>query len=232
MKKESLTTKDWLNIWEENEIPFHQEEVNPLLKKYWSKIALDKSNVFVPLCGKTLDLLWLSSRRHEKVLGVELSPVACGDFFREHKLNYTLKYQDKFEVYNGKNINILCGDFFDLEANFFKNIQYIYDRAALVALPKDLRFIYVQRLGEFLPLYSRILLIVIEYQQKAELGPPYSVSSNEIRSLFVKKHWNIEEICSGNRKSPAHLSKLNILSVVQKVYSLTKISNFNSSKDD
>lgn len=44
------------------------------------------SRVFVPLCGKSLDMIWLAQQGHE-VIGVELSPVAVEDFFRENGLN-------------------------------------------------------------------------------------------------------------------------------------------------
>ena len=76
----------WLERWEQEETGFHQSDTNPYLCQYWKELYLDQDDtVFVPLCGKSQDMLWLSAQNH-KVLGVELSAIAVEGFFKENKL--------------------------------------------------------------------------------------------------------------------------------------------------
>ncbi len=49
----------WLQKWEKNEIGFHESEANPLLVEHFKELSLAKgSRIFLPLCGKTLDIAW------------------------------------------------------------------------------------------------------------------------------------------------------------------------------
>src|SRR3546814_8142059 len=76
----------WQQRWRDNRIGFHRDGVLPLLEKHWPSLGLATgSRVFVPLCGKSLDMAWLAARGH-RVLGVELSPLAVGQFFDENGL--------------------------------------------------------------------------------------------------------------------------------------------------
>ena len=47
----------------------------------------DGLSVFVPLCGKTLDMVWLCQQGHT-VVGCELSEIAALDFFKENSIPY------------------------------------------------------------------------------------------------------------------------------------------------
>ena len=77
----------WHDKWTRDEIGFHKREINPLLTRFWGQMgAVSGSTVFVPLCGKSLDLAWLAGQGFG-VLGSELSPLACQAFFQEHGLN-------------------------------------------------------------------------------------------------------------------------------------------------
>lgn len=76
----------WQARWAENQIGFHQRETNPYLERYWSRLGLPAGcQVLVPLCGKSLDLLWLAGQGY-RVLGVELAERAVLDFFAEQGL--------------------------------------------------------------------------------------------------------------------------------------------------
>ena len=47
----------WQQRWEINQIGFHGDEVNPLLVSHIGALGLDKgARLFLPLCGKTLDI--------------------------------------------------------------------------------------------------------------------------------------------------------------------------------
>ena len=179
----------WLERWEREEIGFHQNEVNPYLRQYWQDLHLARDSVvFVPLCGKSSDMLWLREQGHQ-VLGVELSAIAVQAFFKES--GYTPQQVTQHQVTGGKfdcceanGIRILCGDFFDLSRDELAKVSVVYDRASLIALPPEMRVRYVRHLVSILPPATQILLITVDYPQPEMQGPPFSVASGEVEALY------------------------------------------------
>ena len=173
----------WHERWKLNEIGFHQPQVHSLLTQHWQGLGITKSQVFVPLCGKSLDMLWLRQQGHS-VLGVELSPVAVRDFFTGQSLAFTTRPLQGFQLYESTGIQLLCGDFFDLKPEHLAQVQAVYDRAALIALPQALQARYAQRLLELLPHRPPMLLITFEYDSTEMDGPPFSTSEQTVKDLF------------------------------------------------
>jgi thiopurine S-methyltransferase len=174
----------WLDRWDRNQIGFHQSEVNPDLRRYWPGLGLSADEpVFVPLCGKSRDLAWLRARGHT-VRAVELSRRAVAAFFAESGLEPRWSRTGPFEVAEADGVRILCGDFFDLTAADLAGTRGVYDRAALIALPPDVRERYAARMAEIVPPGARMLLLTIEYPQERMEGPPFSVPRAEVERLY------------------------------------------------
>lgn len=172
----------WHSKWAANNIGFHLEDVNPLLIKFWNKVNPSKEDdVFVPLCGKSEDLIWLA-QRHNRVQGVELSQIAVRAFFAEHLYTPTVTaINSQFELYQFDELNIYVGDYFTAP---IKPVDLIYDRAAFIAIPQELRAPYVDKLKQTLKPGGRILLVTLDYVQSEMTGPPFSVSSDDILDYF------------------------------------------------
>lgn len=176
----------WLERWELNQIGFHNSEVNQHLQQNLDLLQLPpNSKVFVPFCGKSLDLLWLRQRNHH-VIGVELSAIAVQAFFAENGLSYTVEKKGEFDVFETDGIQIYCGDFFKFPSDILCDVKAVYDRASLVALPSEMRIEYAEKMSQLLPVNSQILLISFNYAQHEMQGPPFSVSDSEIIELFDK----------------------------------------------
>jgi thiopurine S-methyltransferase len=174
----------WLERWEREEIGFHQNVINPYLCEYWQELHLAcDSMVFVPLCGKSRDMLWLRKQGHQ-VMGVELSNIAVQAFFKENGYTPHHVARGKFEHCEADGIRILCGDFFDLSKDDLAKVSAVYDRASLIALPPEMRERYVRHLAGILPPATQILLITVDYPQPEMPGPPFSVSSGEVEALY------------------------------------------------
>lgn len=174
----------WLERWEREETGFHDNEVNAYLTQYWHELHLARGHaVFVPLCGKSVDMQWLREQGHP-VLGVELSNLAVQAFFKEN--GYTPNYvnRGKFSRYEANDIRILCGDFFDLSRDELPTVSAVYDRAAMVALPPEVRELYVKQLVSMLPPATQILLITFDYPQTEMQGPPFALSPAEVEALY------------------------------------------------
>ncbi len=181
MKKEF-----WLERWERSEIGFHQEEINPYLRRFWNELKVAPgSEVFVPLCGKSLDMAWLR-QQGSYVLGVELSPIAVVDFFHEQGMSFERKSGDGFDNYLAEGYCVACGDFFDLSKTDMVQVSAVYDRASMVALPPEMRERYARHMAHILPKGTRILLVAFDYPQSEMPGPPFAVSVQEVETLYCK----------------------------------------------
>ncbi|MFL1419998.1 thiopurine S-methyltransferase [Pseudomonas fildesensis] len=186
-----MEPKFWQERWARNQIGFHLPEVNPYLQRHWSTLALaDGAKVLVPLCGKSLDLIWLASQGH-RVLGVELSEQAVEAFFSEQGLAPRISRRGEFKVYQAGEIEVWCGDFFTLDADALGDCAALYDRAALIALPPLMRAQYTEHLNTFLAKGCQGLLITLDYDQTQKAGPPFAVTDDEVKML-LGMHWALE----------------------------------------
>ncbi|WP_299197767.1 thiopurine S-methyltransferase [uncultured Amphritea sp.] len=181
----------WHERWRSGRIGFHQQQVNPLLQRHWSQLqGSGEGRVLVPLCGKSLDMLWLREQGHE-VAGVELNPLACEAFWSEQSVAVEAQQVGEFVVRHKDGLRLFCGDFFALPAEEFESIAWVYDRAALIAFPEPMRKRYAGTLIEKLPAGVGMLLITLEFDDVE--GPPFSVTEDEVRSLYSER-FEIEEL--------------------------------------
>jgi len=175
---------DWHSRWESNKIGWHADQVNQNLIEYFSKLNLvDGDTIFVPLCGKSVDMLYLL-QKGLKVIGVEMSEIAAKQFFKENKLEYSVSEVDDLILYEGDGIQIFCGDFFTLKANHLVGVKAVYDRASLIALDKALRQKYVNHLNDIISKDVKVLLLTLNYPQHQRVDPPFAVSKSEVNSLY------------------------------------------------
>ena len=174
----------WRKKWASNQIGFHLPDVNPYLQRFWPDLNLAAhARVLVPLCGKSLDLLWLAGRGH-RVLGIELSEKAVEDFFSEQQLQPQISEHGVFKVYRAGTIELWCGDVFALSAEDVADCSALYDRAAVIALPPPMRERYAEHLQNILPAGLKGLLITLDYDQSQISGPPFSVDDAQVQHMF------------------------------------------------
>ncbi|MEO1224622.1 MAG: thiopurine S-methyltransferase [Pseudomonadota bacterium] len=173
----------WLQRWQENKTAFHEGEVNALLSKAFHRLALARGDrVFVPLCGKTVDLAWLAAQGC-RVVGIELSRSAVEAVFADMGVATEITEVGRLISYRTDGVEVFVGDFFDLSAEILGPVDAVYDRAALVALPKAMRVSYAAHLVA-LTGTARQLLITFEYDQAQMEGPPFSVDGAEVTALY------------------------------------------------
>ena len=183
----------WHQRWSDNQIGFHQATPTPLLLKHWPSLGIAAGAcVFVPLAGKSLDMAWLASQEH-RVLGVELSRVAVEQFFGENGLTPELEETRYGTHYRAGGIELIVGDAFGLDAGLLRDCSAVFDRAALIALPPELRTRYARELYANLPAHCRGLLVTLEYPQDEREGPPFSVPAEEVQALYAGD-WQIDPL--------------------------------------
>lgn len=177
----------WHHKWQSNEIGFHESQVNPWLVNHFHHLSAPPGGrVFVPLCGKSLDMAWLLSQGLA-VVGAELSPIAVQAFFDALGVAPTVTPCGPLQRYSAQGIDIYLGDIFDLDADTLGPVHAVYDRAAMVALPEGVRPRYarhVQAISHRAPQ----LLVCFEYDQAQLSGPPFAVPAAELHQHFAGSH--------------------------------------------
>jgi thiopurine S-methyltransferase len=216
----------WRRKWLDDQIGFHQQKVNSRLQKYWPELDVpDKSTVFVPLCGKSLDMLWLHLQGHP-VLGIELSEKAIQAFFAENDLPCQHHRTGDFEVYSGiehaQGITLMAGDFFSLTPAQVAHCQGFYDRAALIAMDPEMRVKYASQMGKIVPVGARGLLLTIAYDQQRLQGPPFSVPDDNVRKLLGTDFHIAELAHYSGPEYRGNLSSRGIETLDERVYFLTR----------
>ncbi len=173
----------WHNRWDKNEISFHTPEANPLLIEHFGTLSQPRgSRVFVPLCGKTLDMHWLLAQGY-RVVGAELSELAITQLFDDLGLKPEVKTIGALKHYSAEQLDIYVGNIFELTTDVLGPIDAIYDRAAIVALPENIRQDYTRHLMK-ITLKAPMLLISYVYDQNLMEGPPFSVGDNKVKTYY------------------------------------------------
>ncbi|MBB6522833.1 thiopurine S-methyltransferase [Pseudoteredinibacter isoporae] len=176
----------WLQRWQEQQIGFHEGRFNNSLVQYWPQLKTPKAAcVFVPLCGKSQDMVFFAEQGMH-VIGIELSALAVEAFFQEQDLTPDISQEDELQCYRAGPYTLYCGDVFALHHEHLKDCHWVYDRAALIALPESMRSHYCRQLANILPRPCRSLVITLEYDQGLKAGPPFSISPDSLSELYCE----------------------------------------------
>ncbi len=209
----------WRQRWREGRIGFHRTEVMPLLERHWSALGLASGcRVLVPLCGKSLDMAWLAAQGHP-VLGVDVAEPAIEQFLGEQGLEAKVHDSAMGRHYQAGTIELICGDAFTLDAPTLASCHGLYDRAAMIALPPELRQRYVDPVYARMPPGAAALLITLEYPQQEKIGPPFSVDEAEVRAR-LDPAWSVEVL--DRRDILAHEPGFGVSSLETVVYRLLR----------
>ena len=183
----------WDERWRRGQIGFHLATVHPALKRFWGRLELPLgARVLVPLCGKSLDLLWLRDAGFD-VIGVEWSALAVEVFCLENGVPARRRLRGGFELFEAPRLALWRGDFFALTPALLGPVAAVYDRAALVAFGPETRPAYALQTASLLHPGARMLLVTTEYPQAEKAGPPFSVDPKEVRRLYSSR-FDLDEI--------------------------------------
>lgn len=196
----------WLDRWGENRIGWHQNDINPQLVNIFDRLNLPEgARVFVPLCGKTLDIGWLLSKGY-RVAGAELSELAIEQLFEGLGVAPEVSQSGPLKLYSAPDLEIYVGDIFELTAETLGPVDAVFDRAALVALPPEMRVQYTKHLPAITNTAPQLLLC-FEYDQSVIDGPPFSIVPDEVRKHYEATYTltkiNSLDLKGGVRGTPA-----------------------------
>jgi thiopurine S-methyltransferase len=179
-----MDTEFWHERWQKHEIAFHQGAANDLLKAHWARIGVPAgAEVFVPLSGKSLDMVWLAGRGH-RVIGAELSEIAVDEFFASEGFAPKSRKEGSFVVKSAGPYELWCGDIFEMPAAATARVGGVYDRAALIAFPPEMQKRYADKLLALAPAAAPMLLVTLDYDPARMQGPPFATPRAAVDRLF------------------------------------------------
>ncbi|WP_394125188.1 thiopurine S-methyltransferase [Psychrobacter nivimaris] len=223
----------WQKRWQEGRIGFNQSTVNPLLTEYFNRLNLTAGSlIFVPLCGKSIDMIWLATQGYD-VVGVELVETAVQEFFAEQNIepivyqqadNPTIRYYQS--QLSGQTITLWVADIFALTPKDIGSIDAVYDKAALIALPADMRMRYSEQVRKLSSDTSKVdvanneitpqLLLTLNYDQRKKNGPPFSINNEQLEQYY-SAHYQIYELAS----VPSSIGSAPDITVTEQVWLLS-----------
>lgn len=215
-----MQTEFWVNSWEREGTytSFHRSDIHPYVIQYAPKEYLEGKRVFVPLCGKTNDMLWFA-RYADEVVGVELVEKPILQFFAQNDLPY--RKLDNGRYVSG-NITLLNRNMFELTTEEVGRLDLVYDRASLIAFPQDMRQQYIAKLHELMPLGSQQLLNTLEYYPLIP-EPPFSVTLEDVRRYYGQ-HFEINHVEKPHRPDHRMISKFGLEYLIEHAFILTRVS--------
>jgi thiopurine S-methyltransferase len=173
----------WRERWATHKIGFHEGRPNAFLAQYIARLD-GRYRVLVPLCGKSEDLAFLAANGHA-VVGIELVEDAVVQFFAEHALTPKVERRGEHAIYTAHEITVIAGDFFTVTPELVGQVDAVYDRAALIAMPPEMRPAYLAQVRTLTKPAAWGLVITLDYPAGAFEGPPFAVSDAEVRSAYV-----------------------------------------------
>ena len=178
-----MSNRIWKEMWKRNDIAFHQSQASPLLETYISRLNLPEgATILVPMCGKSLDMSLLVAMGF-RVLGIELSNVAIRAYFATANQKPSRQKVGRFIRWHAGNVELWCGDIFDLTAEDIGHIHLLYDNASLTALPAEDRAKYIEHFRNRLAPDGETLLITTESPEHTSTANGNHID-DEIQSLY------------------------------------------------
>jgi thiopurine S-methyltransferase len=174
----------WLDRWEQADTGFHQAVAHDFLLRHWPALGVPHgAPVLVPLCGKSNDMVWLADQGHT-IIGTELAALAVDQFFAERTRAPAAVVEGAFTVNRAGPFELWCGDHLALDPAVTRRIGGVFDRAALVAMPRVMQQAYAEKLAELTLADVPVLLVTLDYDPSEMDGPPFPIPADRVEELF------------------------------------------------
>jgi len=216
-----MEPKYWIEGWQLGHTGFDQADPHRYLPEHWPAVGVAAdATVFVPLCGKTVDMVWLAEQGHQ-IIGVEVSDLAVDGFFEMVGLTPEIETIGPLAIHRAGPYELWCGDLFEVPATVFDRVDVVYDRASIVALPTKIRQRYADTLTTQLRPDAPWYMVAFTYDQAEMDGPPFSVPLDEIDRLFAED-FTIETIVDESAFERADTLKERGITHIQETLSILR----------
>lgn len=183
-------TEYWTKLWNTSTTPWHEQNVNSFLLRHADELIDNREHIriFVPLCGKTVDMKWLADKGHT-VVGLDCSHLALESFFNEHALEFTTEPVNRLNgvLYKSTtlSISLYCCNVMEFDKANEERFDAVWDHGSLVAVRLADIPRYVEVIRSLMTDDCRYLLETVDYDKKLYDGPPNSFADADvIQELF------------------------------------------------
>lgn len=182
-----MTVGMWKECWNTPNVEFHNPQLNELFVKYHQRMLTRPGmRIFVPLCGKAVEMKWLVDHGH-KVVGLEAAPVPCKAFFEENGIPYNVKemkgiHGEKYESLD-HNIVIYSCDFFLFTADICGEFDGIWDSGGLNSMDVEDREAYIRRIRTLMGKGCVNLTEFVNFD-KSMVDITWSMTKEELQKVF------------------------------------------------
>lgn len=151
----------------------------PPIKNYFDTIEDKSIAILIPGCGNSYEAEYLLAQGFTNVTVIDIAP--------------TLVENLKSKFKGNSNINIILGDFFELDKTF----DLIVEQTFFCALPPSMRQKYVWKMHQLLSNNGKIAGLL--FNRSFDVSPPFGGSKSEYELLFATAFdfWKIE-ICQNS----------------------------------
>lgn len=137
------------------------------LKKFIDSIENKNISILIPGCGNAYEAEYLLQNGFTNITLIDISPVLVDDI------------KKKFAGQLGKNIQVVCEDFFDFEGSF----DLILEQTFFCAINPARRGEYVAKMKQLLAPEGKLAGVLFN-REFAEAGPPFGGNKEEYLKLF------------------------------------------------
>ncbi|XP_033730711.1 probable thiopurine S-methyltransferase [Pecten maximus] len=199
------TMQGWLGCWEKKTSPWHHDDVHEAIEKHHEILMTSltaKNKIFIPLCGKTVDIKWLADRGNE-VVGLEASEIAVKELFTEQNIEYTSEdapaVKGKLYRSTDNKIKVYCCDLFLFSAEIESGFSGIWDRGSLVALSPADQKRYIELIKTLIHPGIGYLLEIPD--RDPNNGPPFFISLENLQEGFGP-NCSVTKLCAVEKLPP------------------------------
>jgi len=206
-----MESEFWFDSWEQGgtKTSFHLPDVHEHARMLDRLGLVAGARVLVPLCGKTADLRFFAESAAE-VVGVELVPRAVAEFFAENGLD---PVEEEPDVFRAGNLVIRRQDVFTLTPEAIGPVDLVYDRAALIAFPDDMRQRYAEAITRLVRPGTRYFINTLEYHPRLP-SPPFSVGPAEVVERFGRA-FEVDHVAAEPRPGHRMVEKFGLTDLVE-----------------
>lgn len=182
-----LNNDEWKNRWVVRNIGFHQSQHDGLLDAKEDEMFGGKTkSIFMPLCGKTFDIVWMYKKGHT-VCGVEIAEQAIKEFFDENEIDFDVETVENIgKLYKSKDglLRLYVADLFDMSRELCGQYDLIWDRRSLVAINLIDHEKYRDLVLSMMKDDGTYYLSTVEYDPAVWPGPPHTISDKVVKDIY------------------------------------------------
>lgn len=156
----------WEERWKEQQTGWDLQAVSPPLKSYIDIIADKNVSILIPGCGNAYEAEYLLHNGFKQVTVIDIAPTLAAQLLQ------------KFASYAGKELTVICGDFFKHTGLY----DVILEQTFFCALDPQLRTAYVEQMHRLLKPEGKLAGLL--FNKPFEGGPPFGGNKEEYLALF------------------------------------------------